>query len=165
MSKTDFFKVNAQKRQDQLIKLSKTNYLLIFGFGKDGEQGYNFRKYYDHEPSEKEVKTDTEALINSIVDENILKNFKWNGVPVYLSQENQLNFKATYDLAVQTQGKTLPVKFKLGEDATGNPMYYTFSELSDFADFYTKAVAHVISILNEGWKEKDSINYQNLKGE
>lgn len=164
MSKTVFFKVSAEKRQDQLIKLSNTNYLLIFAFGEEDGQGYNWRKYYDHEPTAAEVKADTEALINSIVDENIIKSFKWNNIPVYLSQENQLNFKAAYDLAVQTDGKTLPVRFKLGEDADGNPMYHTFTELSDFADFYTKAVAHVIAALNEGWKEKDGINYQNLKG-
>ena len=165
MGKTDFFKVSAKERQDRLLRLSDSNYLLIFGFGKDkedDEQGYNWRKYYDHKPTDAELKADIEVLVNSIIDSRILNNFKWNENVVYLSTENQMNYKAAYDLAVQTQGKTLPVKFKLGEDMNGNAVYHTFSDMEDFTDFYTKAVAHVITALNDGWKEKDNINYAKL---
>lgn len=165
MSKTDFFKVSATERQDQIVRLSDNNYLLIFGYGRingDNEQGYNWRKYYDHKPDELELKEDITALIDHFTDERILTGFQWNGCNVYLSQENQMNFKAAYDLAVQTQGATLPIKFKLGEDADCNPIYHTFSELSEFTDFYTKAVAFIVTALNEGWNEKDSIDYQKL---
>lgn len=165
MSKTDFFKVSATERQDQIVRLSDNNYLLIFGYGRengDDEQGYNWRKYYDHKPDELELKEDITALIDHFTDERILTGFQWNGGNVYLSQENQMNFKAAYDLAVQTQGATLPIKFKLGEDADCNPIYHTFSELSEFTDFYTKAVAFIVTALNEGWNEKDSVDYQKL---
>lgn len=165
MNGTDFFKVSATQRQDQVIKLSDNSYLLIFGYGKeneDDEQGYNFRKYYDHSPSELELKEDITTLIDKCTDERILTGFQWNGSNVYLSQENQMNFKAAYDLAVQTQGATLPIKFKLGEDADCNPIYHTFSELTEFTDFYTKAVSFIVATLNEGWEEKDSINYLNM---
>ena len=37
-------------------------------------------------------------------------------MPVWLSSENQFNYKAAYDLAVQTGGATLPVTFKFGTD-------------------------------------------------
>ena len=39
----------------------------------------------------------------------------WNDIPVWLSTENQLNFKSVYDMAVQAAGASLPVEFKLGE--------------------------------------------------
>lgn len=165
MGKTDFFKVSATERQDQVVRLSDNNYLLIFGYGRvnrDDEQGYNWRKYYDHKPDELELKEDITALIDHFTDERILTGFQWNGGNVYLSQENQMNFKAAYDLAVQTQGATLPIKFKLGEDEDCNPIYHTFAELSEFTDFYTKAVAFIVTALNEGWNEKDSVDYQKL---
>lgn len=166
MAKTDFFKVyGATERQDQVVKISATNYLLIYGYGtdsEDSEQGYNWRKYYDHKPTESELKADIETLINGITDGNILNGFTWNGKPVYLSTENQMNFKAAYDLAVQTEGETLPLKMKLGEDEDGNAVYHTFTALSAFTDFYTKAVAYIQAALQEGWTEKDGIDYSTL---
>lgn len=163
MASTDFFKVyGAEQRQDKIVRLSATNYLLIFGYGEEGGQGYNMRKYYDHEPTEAELKADINALINASTDSAILDGFTWNGKRVWLSTENQMNFKAAYDLAVQTNGATLPVKFKLGENSEGAPVYHTFTALTAFTDFYTKAVAHVNSCLNEGWQEKDSVDYDQL---
>lgn len=72
---------------------------------------------------------------------------------MWLSQENQYNYKAAYDLAFQTDGKTLPVTFKFGTDES--PVYHTFDEL---ADFYTKAVKHIQEMLENGWKNKDTID-------
>lgn len=163
MKQSDFYKVGAEKRQDQLIKVGAKNYLLIYGFGKDKDgNGYNMRKNYDHKPTATELKEDINALIDSCTDSKILQGFRWNEANVYLSTENQMNYKAAYDLAVQTSGATLPVKFKLGEDESGNAIYHAFEELSEFTDFYTKAIAYVSTCLNEGWEEKDSIDYESL---
>jgi hypothetical protein len=68
---------------------------------------------------------------------------------VWLSTENQFNYKAAYDLAVQTQGATLPVMFKFG--TTDKPVYYTFEDMETFTDFYTKAIHYVNTNLSEGW--------------
>lgn len=102
--------------------------------------------------------------INSQTDENILSGFVWtpnggNPINVWLSTENQFNFKSAYDLAVQTNGATLPVTFKMGEDIEGNPIYHTFETMEDANDFYLKAVAYVNQCLNEGWARKDSIDW------
>ena len=163
MATTEFFKCfGAEQRQDKIVRLSANNYLLIFGYGQEDGQGYNMRKYYDHEPTKSELKKDIDGLINASTDRIILDGFKWNGKQVWLSTENQMNFKAAYDLAVQTNGATLPVKFKLGENEEGAPVYHTFTALSAFTDFYTKAVAHVVGCLNEGWQEKDGVDYDQL---
>lgn len=158
-----FYKVGAEERKDQLVHIGKNNWLLIFGFCNDEEVGgYNWRKNYDHKPTKAELKTDLDVLVNSLTDEKILSGFVWNGNPVWLSTENQFNFKAAYDLAVQSKGAGLPVTFKLGEDESGNAVYHTFEELTEFTDFYTQSIAYVSDCLKDGWQEKDSIDYDAL---
>lgn len=165
MQTTEFFKVyGAQERQDQLIKLADNNYLLIVGFGHDEEceNAYHWRKYYDHKPTEIELRADVAALVNPIVDARILSGFRWNDKPVWLSTESQFNFKAAYDLAIQTQGANLPIKFKLGEDETGTPIYHSFTKIESFTDFILKTFAYINAALKEGWTEKDSVQYAAL---
>lgn len=161
--KKDFFKVyGAKERQDSILMLSKSKYVIFVGFGKDSddaESGYNWRKDYDHEPTIAEIRSDIDNLINSQTDAKILTGFSWNGKPVYLSSENQFNFKAAYDLAFQTGGANLPAKFKLGEDAEGKPVYHTFTKTEVLADFVMKAFAFINAVLKEGWQEKDGIDY------
>lgn len=113
--------------------------------------------------SEKEKRQNYIDKVNAATDAKILTGFVWRAKNVYLSSENQFNFKAAYDLAVMSGGQTLPVKFKLGEDGDGNPVYHTFTELSEFTDFYTSALAFVNETLNEGWNEKDSVDYDELE--
>ena len=112
MAKTEFFRCNgATERADKLVCLSSSNYLLIFGFETDADGNkYTWRKYYDHKPTVREIKQDISDLINTETDAKILTGFAWNGKPVYLSTENQQNFKAAYDFARDTNGATLPVK-------------------------------------------------------
>ena len=163
---TEFFKVyGAKERDDSLLRLSDDHYVLFYGFGKDkdnDESGYCWRKDYDHKPILDEIKADVEKLINNVVDDRILTGFVWNNKQVYLSSENQFNYKAAYDLAVQTNGATLPIKFKLGEN-DGTTVYHTFNTLNSFTDFYTKAISFINATLNEGWTEKDEVDYSNFK--
>ena len=159
MKQSEFYKVVAEKRQDRVIKIGVKNYLLIYGYGTDEDgNGYNFRKNYDHKPTKTELKEDITQLIDGITDSKILQGFRWNEVSVYLSTENQMNFKAAFDLNMQTGGLMLPVKFKLGEDTEGNAVYHTFENMEDFTDFYTSAVSYINQCLNEGWAEKDSLD-------
>ena len=159
MKQSDFYRVGAEKRQDQVIKIGVKNYLLIYGYGTDEDgNGYNFRKNYDHKPTKTELKEDITQLIDGITDSKILQGFRWNEVSVYLSKENQMNFKAAFDLNMQTGGLMLPVKFKLGEDTEGNAVYHTFENMEDFTDLYTSAVSYINQCLNEGWAEKDSLD-------
>jgi hypothetical protein len=105
------------------------------------------------------------ADINARTDEKIVGGLVWtpqaggDPIPVWLSTENQFNFKSAYDLAVQKQGATLPVTFKMGEDEEGNPVYHTFETMEDADDFYLHAVAYINTTLSAGWSEKDSIDW------
>ena len=95
---------------------------------------------------------------NQKIDEKILSGMMWNGMKVWLSSENQFNYKAAYDLAVQTNGANLPVVFKFGE--THEPQYYKFTNMEEFSDFYMKTMAYIQKTLAEGWEFKDSINWE-----
>lgn len=152
----------ATERHDQLIVFGTNRAMLIYGYGEEDGQGFDYRQTFDHKPTEEEIRDVIVEQINANTDEKILTGFVWQDKKVWLSTENEFNFKAAYDLAVQTGGATLPVKFKLGEDGSGLPVYHTFTELSEFTDFYTKAIAFVNLTLNEGWLEKDSIDMTNF---
>lgn len=124
------------------------------------EAGYDYECMMTHKPTEEEVRNLIIPFIDRRTDEKILNGFRWNGNPVYLSTENQMNYKAVYDLAVQTNGSVLPVKVKLGEESDGTAVYFTFEDIATFSDFYTKAVSHISACLNEGWAEKDAIDWE-----
>lgn len=98
---------------------------------------------------------------NEQIDERILSGFVWRDMQVWLSSENQFNYKAAYDLAVQTGGATLPVTFKFG--TTDEPVYHTFTTLEDLNGFYLSAMKYINDTLAEGWKEKDAIDWSEYK--
>ena len=146
----------ATERHDDFIILGKRA-VLIFGYGEDADMGgFDYRHTFSHIPTREEVAKVINDHVNELTDKKILSGFVWNGKSVWLSTENQFNFKAAFDVAVQTGGATLPVKFKLGEDDNGEPVYHVFEDMSVFSDFYTKAITFIMTALNEGWNEKDS---------
>ena len=111
---------------------------------------------FRNKPSLSQVKDFILTEINKRTDRLILSGFVWKGVPVWLSMENQLNYKTAYDLAVQTNGQVLPT-FKFG--TTESPVYYKFESLEDLKDFYISAMSYVTDTLATGWQEKDKIDW------
>lgn len=139
---------------------------------------FGFEQYYETNEEGKEIETDvgtwTETwlsgkptitqvkniiltALNKDIDQKILSGMVWKDMPIWLSSENQFNYKAAYDLAVMSQGKSLPVTFKFG--TTDAPIYYTFETLEDLSDFYISAMAYINKTLEDGWKKKDSIDW------
>lgn len=109
-------------------------------------------------PSLEQIKTFILNAINERTDEKILSGFVWNDNQVWLSSENQFNYKAAYDLAVQTNGANLPTVFKFGDN--DNPTYYKFETIEELQDFYTKAMKFINEQLAIGWVKKDNINWE-----
>lgn len=112
---------------------------------------------YDMKPSVKVIKNDIEEVINSIISEKIINNFIWNGTKINLSKENQMNYKANYDLAVHTGGQNLPVRIKATKN--GNTEYLIFFTIDEFTQFYVALNKHVNNMLEKGWEMKDAIDY------
>lgn len=99
--------------------------------------------------------------MNKRIDEKIVSGFTWNEMPVWLSTENQFNYKAAYDLAVQTNGANLPLVFKFG--STESPVYHAFTTVEELTDFYVSAMKYINKTLAEGWARKDAINWEDYK--
>lgn len=147
-----------------LIKEDASRVIASYGFHEEGDGNATwyevvFYKKQNNQIGFEMVKQAILGDINARTDEKILSGFVWNNKPVWLSQENQFNFKSAYDLAVQTEGSNLPVKFKLGEDENEEPVYHTFTTVNSITDFHTKGVAYIITCLNEGWAEKDGVDW------
>lgn len=123
---------------------------------EDGTADY-MEQEFGYRPTLEEVKSLILAWYNAKVDETILSGFTYEDMPVWLSAENQFNYKSAYDLAVQTAGATLPVTFKFGTDE--QPQYRKFTTLDELTDFYVKAMAYIQTTLAEGWKAKDAIDW------
>lgn len=106
-----------------------------------------------------QIKATIIEYINECVRQRIFSTLVWNGKPVWLSTENQMDWKAAFDRALQTEGSNLPMKFKIGEDASGNSVYHTFTSLNAFADFTDAWQRHIQQCLADGWQMKDSIDW------
>jgi len=169
-------KVQGTRSDFAYFKEDGSRYVVGYGLTQLSESLYEWFEVYLYKRQQgivtlADVKNAIIGDINARTDEKILSGFVWTpegseeGIPVWLSTENQFNFKSAYDLAIQKQGATLPVTFKLGEQEDGTPVYHTFETLEDADDFYLKAVTYINQTLAAGWQEKDSIDwapYENL---
>lgn len=163
-------KVTGKTERFQLIN-TKGNRTIV-SYGRETVDEVNstwhevyFTKAHSEKPSMEQVKAAIIADIDAQTDARIQSGLVWyckatdEFIPVWLSKENQMNFKAAYDLAVQKQGATLPVTFKMGETEEGTPVYHTFETMEDAEDFYTTAVAYIHQCLTEGWRKKDTFDF------
>ena len=66
---------------------------------ENGSASY-MEEEFGHKPTDEEIRTLVMSWYNSQTDAAILSGFAYNGAPVWLSTENQYNYKAAYDLAV-----------------------------------------------------------------
>ena len=109
-----------------------------------------------HRPTADEIRQTIIGYYNQQTDEAILSGFEYEGNMVWLSSENQFNYKAAHDLAVQTGGATLPVTFKLGTDE--HPVYRKFNNLGELTEFYRQAMLYIQGALAVGWEKKDALD-------
>lgn len=122
---------------------------------EDGTVSY-METEFNNGPTAEEIRSVVISWYNEQIDKSILSGFCYKGMSVWLSGENQFNYKPAFDLAVQTEGKNLPVTFKFGTDT--EPVYHTFETLEELTNFYMKAMVHVQTVLSDGWKKKDAFN-------
>ena len=145
------------QRQDGLQRIGRNKWMLYYGYYETEGIAYEYRHTFDHKPSLDEIKEEVIKQINADTDAKILSEFVWRGMPVWLSSENQFNYKAAYDIAVQTEGATLPVRFKFGTDKEA--IYHKFETLEELRDFYVNCLSFVQNALDECWEEKEGIDW------
>lgn len=113
----------------------------------------------DGKPTLESIKKAITADIDARTTDRIRSTFTWNQKPVWLSIENQMDWKAAYDRALQSDGANLPLKFKLGEQPDGTPVYHTFTSVNAFGDFHAAYLQHIQQCLADGYAEKDGIDW------
>ncbi len=105
--------------------------------------------------------------INKLTDEKILNGYEWTilhgadagkTVKVWLSKENQNNFKAKHDAAlVYPEIVTFPMTYKVSEDDSGKAVYEVFESIQELAQFYLGGLAYIEQCYGAGWQMKDSL--------
>ena len=148
-----------------LIDTSGSKTLVNYGIEHVDEKNstwheVSFLKAHGELPNINDVK---EAIINDInndTDAKILSGFVWNGINVWLSEENQRNFSEAQRMAEKYGEAVLPLRFKLGEDSEGNPVYHTFETVAELDAFFIQAFSFVNQCLNEGWAKKDNFDWK-----
>lgn len=97
--------------------------------------------------------------INARTDEKILNGYEFtpdgadDPIVVWLSKESQTDFSEAHRLQI------VPIKFKLNETADMQPIYHTFETFEELDRFYRGGVQYINQCLNEGWAEKDSVDW------
>ena len=100
-------------------------------------------------PSFEQAKAAIIADINERIKAKIVGGFVWNDKPVWLSEENQMNFAQA----------VVPATFKIGEQTDGTPIYQEFSTKTELKNFVEACVAYKQKCLADGWAEKDGIDW------
>ena len=109
-------------------------------------------------PTMDDIKQIVIDYYNKQIGNEIISGLVWKGMKIWLSTENQFNYKATYDLTIQTKGENLPIVFKFGDEE--NVVYYEFTNVDELTDFYMSSIKHIQNTLEKGWKEKDKIDWE-----
>lgn len=120
----------------------------------DGNASF-MEEEFNHRPSGEEIKSLISGWISDNTREKIISGFRYEGVPVWLSQENQSNYERSYLQATLCQG-ALPVTFKFGTDE--EPVYRTFENATDLGAFYRAFSDYISQTQEEGWAAKDNID-------
>lgn len=140
----------------QCINPMLNRWMVLWNMYYEDDQCTFMAEVINHKPTLQEIKDIILAWYNTDIDRRIISGFVWKGIPVWLSMENQFNYKAAFDIAAQSEGKILPT-FKFG--TTENPVYYEFESFEDLQDFYLKAMGYVTQTLSDGWNTKDTIDW------
>jgi hypothetical protein len=113
---------------------------------------------FNYVPTIDDIKKVVLNYYNKQIDNEITSGLVWNGMKIWLSSENQFNYKAAYDLAIQTNGSTLPIVFKFGDEQ--NTVYHEFRDIEELTDFYMSSIKHIQNTLEKGWRMKDNIDWK-----
>lgn len=140
----------------ECINYTTDKWMVLWDSNQEGDSISHMAEVFTHKPTIEEVKAVILDWYSKQVDQKILSDFTWNNIPVWLSIENQLNYKTAYDLAVETNGQKLPT-FKFG--TVENPVYHKFESLEELKDFYIKYTTYVNDTITWGWELKDGIDW------
>lgn len=122
----------------------------------DGNASY-MEEEFNHCPTEDEIKTLICGWISDNTREKIISGFRYEDVPVWLSEQNQANYERAYLQATLCKG-SLPVTFKFGTD--DEPVYKTFETTAELENFYRAFSDYIQRTQVEGWNARDMVDLE-----
>lgn len=139
----------ATGRQDGVQQIGRKRWEIFYGYGKDGDNEYNYRQTLEYKPTPEEVRQIILDQINANVQEEILQGMRWNGREVWLSAENQRNIVLAASLNAS-------ITLKLGTDED----YELHTFAADEVETFAKSVQeHIESAIAKGRREKSEIDW------
>ena len=147
-------KVNGLKTDFAPMRNEGTRITICYGLKKVDGKIYEWHEIYLPKTQNANLSLDIvkTAILNDInarVKTAIISGFVWNEKPVWLSEENQLNFSQA----------VVPATLKIGEQADGTPIYETFDTKTDLKAFNEACTLWKQQCLSEGYSEKDAIDW------
>ena len=148
-------KVNGKKTSFAPIREDGSRITICYGLKKLSGDLYEWYEVYlpKKQMSQLTLADVKEAIIGDInqrVKEAIVSGFTYDGNPVWLSEENQLNFSQA----------AIPATLKIGEQQDGTPIYKTFSVAAELKAFNDACSLWRQQCLTAGYAEKDSIDWE-----
>lgn len=110
-----------------------------------------------YKPTIDQIKVVVVDWYKTMTDNEVLQGFEWKGLFVNLTNEDKLNYKVLYDIAYQTQGKSLPTTIKFGTDT--EPQFHEFTTLEEFTEFYLTTLKFVEGVYQKWWTARASIDW------
>lgn len=114
-------------------------------------------KVFVGKPSLVDIQKTITAHYNNLCSNEILRGLMYEDSVVWLSTENQFNYKSVFDFAVQSGGENLPVRFKFGN--VENQNYRVFTTIEDLKEFVGVVIEHINDTINKYWVIKDNIDW------
>lgn len=123
---------------------------------------------FSHRPTADEIKKTITGWYDQQTDAAILSGYEWTvkhgpnegqTVKVWLTTENQNNYKAKHDAArMYPQRVKFPMTYKISEDVGNNAIYETFQDIDELAEFYLGGIGYIEQTVANGWKKKDAVD-------
>lgn len=111
-----------------------------------------FEETIEGTPTIDQVKTIIEDFYNQEAQKKILEGFIYNDKVIWLSSENQMNYKSLFDL-----------KAEKNVIKTSDGSYLTFESFKDYEKFYYAIIEFIQTTLQECWNNKDNFDYSEYK--
>lgn len=158
-----------------LLREDASRIVISYGLTVVSEEMYEWYEVYLYKNAIsqltlKDVKDAIDDDIDARTDAAILCGYDWTvkhgddagkEVKVWLSKENQNNFKAKHDAAlVYPNLVRFPMTYKISEDTEKNAIYEVFENIEELATFYLGGIDYIQSCYEAGWAEKGGIDWQ-----
>lgn len=147
-------KVNGKKTSFAPVREDGSRITICYGLKKLSKDLYEWLEVYLPKKQTAQLTFDVVkqailADINDKVKTAIISGFVWNDKPIWLSEENQLNFSQA----------VVPVTLKIGEEEDGTPIYHQFDTSEELKAFSDACNAWKQQCLAAGYAEKDGVDW------